>query len=73
MLFRRHWVFSCAIFSGIFPVQCCLEPIGQHFTKFLHVQYCPKSIKTALNRIFSCAMLSGAILTILQEVLPMQY
>ena len=47
---RQEWTgfFSCAI---------CLDPLGQHCTKLLPVQ-CPKSIKTALNRIFSCAMLS---------------
>ena len=53
MLFRRH----C---TGFFPVECCLESLGQHWTGFLVVQYCPKSITTLLNRIFSCEMLSGA-------------
>ena len=41
------------------PVQCCLEPLAQHWTKFLPaVQCCLKSIKTTLNWIFTCAMLS---------------
>ena len=40
--------------------QCCLEPTGQNCTKFLPVQCCPNSMKTKLNRIFSCVMLSGA-------------
>ena len=52
-MFRRH----C---TGFFPVQCCLASLGQHCTKFLPVQCCPKSIKTTLNRIFSCALLSSA-------------
>ena len=46
--------------TGVFHLQCCLEPLRQHLTKFLPVQCCPKSIKTILNRIFPCAMLSGA-------------
>ena len=50
---RQHW-------AGFLPVQFCLEPIGQHCTRFLPVQCCPNSIKTKLNRIFSCVMLSGA-------------
>ena len=33
-------------------MQCCLEPLRQHCTRFLPVQCCPKSIKTTLNRIF---------------------
>ena len=33
--------------------------LRQHWTGFVPVQCCPKSIKTTLNRIFSCAMLSG--------------
>ena len=35
------------------PVQCCLEPPGQHSPKLLSVQCCPKSIETIFNRIFS--------------------
>ena len=42
-----------------FSVQCCLEALGQHYTWFLPIQCCPKSIKTTLNMIFSCAVLSG--------------
>ena len=51
---RQHW-------AGFFPVRCCLEPLGQHCTRFLQllVQCCPKRIKTTLDRFFSCAMLSG--------------
>ena len=48
---RQNW-------TGFFSVHCCLEPHGQHCTRFLPVQCCPKSIKTTLNRIFSCALLS---------------
>ena len=57
-----------------FPVQYCLEAlgqhccsrniktnIGQHCRRFLPVQSCPKSIKTTLKRIFSCAMLPGSV------------
>ena len=33
-------------------MQCCLQSLGQHCTKFLLVQCCPKSIKTTLNRFF---------------------
>ena len=36
------------------------EPLGQHCTGLLHVQCCPKTIKTTLNRIFSRASLSRA-------------
>ena len=45
--------------TGFLPVQCCLEVLGQHSTKFLLVQYGPKIIRTTLNKIFACAMLSG--------------
>ena len=31
---------------------CYLKRFGQHCTRFLPVQYCPKSIKTTLNKIF---------------------
>ena len=50
-------------------MQCCLEPLGQHFIGFLPVQCCPKSIKTTLRKIFSYTMLSGATQTILHRVL----
>ena len=42
-----------------FSVKCCPEPVGQHCTRFLPVPCCPKSIKTTLNRVFSCELLSG--------------
>ena len=45
--------------TGFFSVQCYLQPLWQHCTRFLPVQCWPKRIKTTLNRIFSCAMLSG--------------
>ena len=38
---------------------CFLEALGQHCTRFLPMQCCPKIIKTILNRFFSCAMFSG--------------
>ena len=44
-------------------MQSCLDIIAQGF---LPVQYCPKSIKTTLNRIFTCAMLSGTSWAIAQ-------
>ena len=61
MLFRRHYTgfFSCAILSGVF---------GQHWTEFLPVQGCSNRIATLLNRIFSCAMLSGSSSTTLHKV-----
>ena len=34
-------------------MQCCLEPFCQHFTRFLPVKCCSKSIRTTLNRVFS--------------------
>ena len=43
-----------------FSVQCCLEPLGQHWTRTFLVQCSTKSIKTTLNSIFSCATLFGA-------------
>ena len=51
-----------------FSVQCCLEPIGQHCTRLLPVQCCPHSIKTILNRNFSCAMWSWANWTKLHKI-----
>ena len=57
---RQHW-------RKFFPfIQCCLEASGQHCTRLLPVQCCPKRIKMTLNRIFSCAMLSGASRTTLR-------
>ena len=53
---------------GFFPVQCCLESLGQHCTEFLPVQCCPNSITTLLNRIFSCEMFSGGSWTTLHKV-----
>ena len=38
--------------TGLFHVQYFLEALGQHCTRFLPMQYCPKSIKTTLNKIF---------------------
>ena len=59
-------------------MQSCLEPLRQHFIRFLLVQCCPKSIKTTLHRIFSCAKLSGASwATLLRvsscEIVPQEY
>ena len=50
---RQHW-------TRCFLVKCCLEPQGQHYIEYLLEQYCPKSIKTTLNMIFSYAMLPEA-------------
>ena len=58
---RNHW-------TGFFPVYCCLKPQGQHCIRSWPVQRCPESIKTILNRIFSCALLSGASWTTLHKV-----
>ena len=44
--------------NRIFLVQCCLEPQGRHFQRYLLVQCCHKSIKTTLSKISSCAMLT---------------
>ena len=57
--------------TELFPPQFCLESLG-HYTGFLAVQCCPKSIKTTLNRIFSRAMLSGASWTTLHSFFPVQ-
>ena len=46
-------------------MQCFLEPLGQYYTRILLLQCCPKSIKTTLNSIFSCAVLSQASWTTL--------
>ena len=60
-----HKIFTCAMFSQeywetieqVFSYEYCLDPLRQHFTKFLFFHYCPKSIKTTSNKIFTCAML----------------
>ena len=52
-------IFVCNVVSDVFrqhrldeiPMQCW-EPLLQHCTGFLPMQYFPKSIKTTLNRIF---------------------
>ena len=54
-----HVIFLCNVVSDAFrqhrldeiPMQCW-EPLLQHCTGFLPMQYFPKSIKTTLNRIF---------------------
>ena len=48
-------------------MQCCLEPLGQHCTRILFVQFCPKCMKATLKSIFSCAMLSRASWTTLHK------
>ena len=48
-------------------MECSLGPLGQYCTRFLPVESCPKSIKTTLNRIFFCAMFSGANYTKLDK------
>ena len=61
-----HWVLAVQCYSrvlrqhqtGFCPMQCCLRLFGEHCTRFLPVQCCPKSVRTTLNRIFLCAMLS---------------
>ena len=53
--------------QGVFPVQCCLDPLGQHCTRILHVQCCPKSIEITFNSIFSSAMLYRASWTTLHK------
>ena len=35
-----------------FLMQCCLEPLGQHFIGFQPMQCFPKSIKAKLHRMF---------------------
>ena len=57
---------------GCFPKQCCLESLSQNCIEFCHVQCSPKSIKTILNRMFYYAMLSGASVTTLHRVFPVQ-
>ena len=55
------------------PVQFCLESLRQHCTRILPVECRPKSITTILNKIFSCAMLSEASWTTLNNILLVQY
>ena len=38
----------------IFPVECCLEPLGQFCTRFLPMLCCPKSIKTFIRIFLMC-------------------
>ena len=54
-----HWVF---------PVQCCLESVGQYCTRLLPVQCCPNSITKILNKTVSCTMLPRATWTMLHKV-----
>ena len=49
-------------------MQCCLGPLGKHCIWFWPVEYCPKSIRTTLNEIFSCALLSAASMTTLHRI-----
>ena len=62
----ENWCYSEDI--GFYPVQCCLESLGQHYKEFLLVQYCPKSITTLLNRIYSWVMFSRSCWTTLHKV-----
>ena len=50
-----------------FPVECCMEPLGQDCTRYLPVKCCPKCINTILNSIRSCAILFGASWTTLHK------
>ena len=60
---RKHW-------TKFFLVQCCVESQRQHCLGCsVLVQCCHKSVKTTLNRIFSCAMLSGTSWATLHKVL----
>ena len=76
-----HKVFTCAVlfqeylwqhWTGCFLTECflcnvvwsLLDNIAQGF---ITVPCCPKSIKTTLNKIFSCAMLSEASSTTLHK------
>ena len=54
--------------SGFFLMQCCVGPLGEHCIWLWPVEYCPKSIRTTLNEIFSCALLSAASVTTLHRV-----
>ena len=52
---RQHWTVSLL-------VHCCLEPQGQHCTKFLPVQCCPtRVLRQHWTGFFSCAVLSSAV------------
>ena len=57
---------------GFFPMQYCVESLGQHCTRLLPVECCPKRIKTTLSRIFSWAVLSGASRKTLSRVFPLR-
>ena len=46
---------------------------GRSWNGFLPVECCPKSIKTTLIRIFSCAMLSGAFWATLHKAFPVKF
>ena len=65
MLFRWHYTgfFSCAMLSqeyynnieqDFLHAQCCLEPLGLHCTRFLPIQYCPKTVKKIVTWAESC-------------------
>ena len=60
---RQDW-------KGFFLMRCCLEPLGQHCTRFLLLllQCCPREINTTLNSSFSCAILFGISRTTLHKV-----
>ena len=75
-------IFSIAILSGatwttlqklFFLYNVVPRILRQHWTWFLPVQCCPKTIKKTLKRIFSCAMWSGASMTTLHRVFSVQY
>ena len=53
IVLRHYWI-------GFFHVQCCLDPLRQHCTRFLPVECFQKNIKTTLNRIYSYVILSEA-------------
>ena len=57
--------------TAYFPVQCCVS-LGQHCTRFSPMQCCPKRINTTLKRIFSSAMLSWTLRTVLHRHFPVQ-
>ena len=62
---RQHW-------RGAFPVQCCLESLGQNCTRFLPMHCCFKIIKTTLYKTFPCAMLPGVCWATLHGFLLVQ-
>ena len=49
-------------------MQCCLEPLWEHYIWLWPVQCCSKSIRKTLNEIFSCALLTAASRTTLHRV-----